>query len=146
MNVKRIVAVGGAVVLASAIAGGVYAATTAFPPRATDTPQVGTVATTTLPSPSTTPTSTPTLAPTPTPTPSAASVVETPTPSAPQDQVKHAAPPAAPAHPAAPVRCPAGSMANSNDGTNDTSCLPTICFSILVPDPAHPECDTPFKP
>jgi len=45
-----------------------------------------------------------------------------------------------------PVRCPAGSQANSNDGTNDTSCFPVICFGITVPDPAHPECDVAFKP
>lgn len=45
-----------------------------------------------------------------------------------------------------PVRCPAGSSANSNDGVNDTSCFPDICFHIPVPDPAHPECDTAFKP
>lgn len=45
-----------------------------------------------------------------------------------------------------PVRCPAGSSANSNDGVNDTSCFPTICFGITVPDPAHPECDVAFKP
>jgi hypothetical protein len=46
----------------------------------------------------------------------------------------------------APVRCPAGSSANSNDGVNDTSCYPDICFSIAVPDPGHPECDAPFRP
>lgn len=45
-----------------------------------------------------------------------------------------------------PIRCPAGSTANSNDGVNDTSCYPNICFSIVVPDPAHPECDAPFRP
>lgn len=45
-----------------------------------------------------------------------------------------------------PIRCPAGSSANSNDGVNDTSCFPTICFGITVPDPAHPECNVAFKP
>lgn len=48
--------------------------------------------------------------------------------------------------PAAPIRCPAGSTANSNDGVNDTSCFPDICFSIVVPNPDHPECDTAFRP
>lgn len=47
---------------------------------------------------------------------------------------------------ASPVRCPAGSTANSSDGINDTSCFPDICFTITVPDPAHPECDTAFRP
>lgn len=57
-------------------------------------------------------------------------------------------PPPAPEPPAqsGPIRCPAGSSANSNDGVNDTSCFPNICFSIVVPDPAHPECDAPFRP
>ena len=45
-----------------------------------------------------------------------------------------------------PVRCPAGSTANSNDGVNDTSCFPNVCYSISVPDPAHPECDYAFRP
>lgn len=45
-----------------------------------------------------------------------------------------------------PIRCPAGSQANSNDGVNDTSCFPVVCFTIQVPDPAHPECDVAFKP
>lgn len=47
---------------------------------------------------------------------------------------------------AGPVRCPAGSSANSNDGVNDTSCFPDICSHIQVPDPEHPECDASFKP
>lgn len=54
--------------------------------------------------------------------------------------------PDSPSAPAAPVRCPAGSQANSNDGVNDTSCFPVVCFTITVPDPAHPECDVAFKP
>jgi hypothetical protein len=45
-----------------------------------------------------------------------------------------------------PIKCPVGSSANSGDGPNDTSCLPTICFHLTLPDPAHPECDTAFKP
>jgi len=52
----------------------------------------------------------------------------------------------APAAPSDPVRCPAGSSANSSDGVNDTSCFPNICFSIAVPDAAHPECDVAFRP
>ncbi len=55
-----------------------------------------------------------------------------------------ASPPPPP--PPAAVKCPAGSTANSNDGRNDTSCYPNICFTIPVPDPAHPECDQAFKP
>jgi hypothetical protein len=47
---------------------------------------------------------------------------------------------------AGPVKCPAGSQANSGDAGNDTSCFPVICFTIVLPDPAHPECVTPFKP
>jgi membrane protein involved in colicin uptake len=62
-----------------------------------------------------------------------------------QTQTVQAAP-SAPSAPAAPIRCPAGSQANSNDGVNDTSCFPTICFTIKVPDPNHPECDVAFKP
>lgn len=53
---------------------------------------------------------------------------------------------AAAKHPGGPIRCPAGSSANSNDGVNDTSCFPNICFGITVPDPAHPECNVAFKP
>lgn len=48
--------------------------------------------------------------------------------------------------PSGPIRCPVGSQANSGDAGNDTSCLPVICFHIVLPDPAHPECNTPFKP
>jgi hypothetical protein len=44
------------------------------------------------------------------------------------------------------VKCPAGSQANTGDGGNDTSCFPDICFHITLPDPAHPECVTAFKP
>lgn len=52
----------------------------------------------------------------------------------------------APAVQAPPVLCPGGSTANSSDGYNDTSCLPDICFSIAIPDAAHPECDAAFRP
>jgi hypothetical protein len=45
-----------------------------------------------------------------------------------------------------PIRCPAGSTANSGDAGNDTSCFPDICFHIALPDATHPECVTPFKP
>ena len=45
-----------------------------------------------------------------------------------------------------PVLCPGGSTATASDGFNDTSCLPDTCFSIMLPDPAHPECDAPFRP
>lgn len=51
-----------------------------------------------------------------------------------------------PAAPAGPVRCPAGSTATESDGTNDLACLPDVCFTIAVPDPAHPECDRSFRP
>jgi len=45
-----------------------------------------------------------------------------------------------------PIKCPAGSSANSGDGPNDTSCFPDICFHLTLPDPAHPECEVAFKP
>lgn len=45
-----------------------------------------------------------------------------------------------------PIRCPAGSTANSGDGGNDTSCFPDICFHVTLPDPAYPQCVTAFKP
>jgi hypothetical protein len=62
-------------------------------------------------------------------------------------QGNQAAPaPADPPAPPAPVRCPSGSTANSSDGTNDTSCMWTVCFTITLPDAAHPECDAAFKP
>ena len=50
------------------------------------------------------------------------------------------------AAPTGPIKCPAGSTANSGDAGNDTSCFPDICFHIVLPDPAHPECVTAFKP
>ena len=48
--------------------------------------------------------------------------------------------------PVALIKCPAGSQANSGNAGNDTSCFPEQCFRMVLPDPAHPECDTPFKP
>jgi len=51
-----------------------------------------------------------------------------------------------PAAPSGPTRCPAGSQANSGDASGDTSCFPEICFHLVLPDPAHPECVTPCKP
>jgi sRNA-binding protein len=49
--------------------------------------------------------------------------------------------------PAGPVKCPAGSISNGADGNgNDISCTYPVCQSIQIPDPAHPECDAPFKP
>jgi hypothetical protein len=53
--------------------------------------------------------------------------------------------------PAAPIRCPAGSSANSGDGGNDTSCLPDHCFHVVIADPTpgaqqYPECEVAFKP
>jgi hypothetical protein len=48
------------------------------------------------------------------------------------------------------VTCPPGSQANSGTTINgvrvDTSCFPEICFHLVLPDPAHPECVTAFKP
>ncbi len=72
--------------------------------------------------------------------------VETPEPTVePAPVVEQPAPAPAPAPPA-PIRCPAGSTANSSDGVNDTSCFPDVCFTIPVPDPAYPECDVAFRP
>lgn len=50
------------------------------------------------------------------------------------------------AAPAGPIKCPAGSSANSGDGPNDTSCFPDICFHSVLPDPNLPQCDVAFKP
>lgn len=47
---------------------------------------------------------------------------------------------------AAHTKCPAGSMANSGNNGIDLTCFPDICFHITLPDPAHPECVTAFKP
>ena len=45
-----------------------------------------------------------------------------------------------------PDLCPSGTQAQSSDGYNDTSCFPTICVNIPVPDPTHPECDYAYPP
>lgn len=44
------------------------------------------------------------------------------------------------------ILCPSGSTSVGSDGFNDTGCLPNACFSLTLPDPTHPECDTPFRP
>jgi membrane protein involved in colicin uptake len=63
-----------------------------------------------------------------------------------QQSAQQASGPSAPSAPSGPVRCPAGSQANSGDASGDTSCFPNICFHFPLPDPNHPECVTPFKP
>lgn len=69
------------------------------------------------------------------------------TPSQPAAPAPAPAPEPEPA-PAPPISCPAGSMAQSNDGYNDTSCLPEHCMYVVVGDPAdpHPECEVAFRP
>jgi hypothetical protein len=44
------------------------------------------------------------------------------------------------------IVCPAGSSGNTGDVQGMTSCFPDICFHITLPDSAHPECVTAFKP
>lgn len=57
-----------------------------------------------------------------------------------------APPPPAPA-PAPPVLCSSiGAVPVASDGYNDTSCTWEVCYSISIPDPAHPECDANFRP
>lgn len=56
------------------------------------------------------------------------------------------APEQAPPAPEPPRTCPGGSQSVGSDGYSDTGCLPDICFSIILPDPTHPECDAPFRP
>lgn len=56
------------------------------------------------------------------------------------------APEPAPEPPPPPVTCPAGSSSVASDGYNDTGCLPDVCFSLILPDVNHPECDAPFRP
>lgn len=75
------------------------------------------------------PTATPTPIETPTAEPEPAPVVEAPAPEP------------------GPVRCPAGSYANSSDGVNDTSCWPDVCATVTTfPDPNYPQCDVAFRP
>lgn len=62
----------------------------------------------------------------------------------PEVEVEPAPPPPPPPPP--PVTCPAGSTSVGSDGTNDTACLPDVCFTLTLPDPNHPECDAPFRP
>ncbi|WP_156454742.1 MULTISPECIES: hypothetical protein [Microbacterium] len=140
MNIRSIIASAVGVVAVVAVAGGAYALITNLPRLEEQVATTVSIVDTTTPSP--TPSPTPSLTSTPveqvsTPTPSP-SVTQAP----PTTQKKQNPAPAT----KAPIRCPAGSSANSNDGVNDTSCYPVICFSIAVPDPAHPECDKPFKP
>lgn len=52
----------------------------------------------------------------------------------------------APQAPSSPTRCPGGSSATESDGTNDTACMWVVCFSLTIPDAAHPECDSAFRP
>lgn len=47
---------------------------------------------------------------------------------------------------AEPIKCPAGSRANSGDGLNDTSCLPEECFYGTISPETHPQCMQPFRP
>lgn len=142
MKRRSWVATGFSVVAVAAIVGGVYASTSAVQRPAVESPTIAPIMQTSTP--------TPTLTPSATPTPEPVAEVVAPAPEAPVEQApveeQKVEDPAPPPPPPAPVRCPAGSSANSSDGVNDTSCFPDICFNIAVPDPAHPECDVAFKP
>lgn len=72
----------------------------------------------------------------------------TPTqPSTPVEQAPAPAPEPEPEPaPAPPVLCAGGSTSVASDGYNDTGCLPNECFSVILPDPAYPQCDAPFRP
>lgn len=86
------------------------------------------------------PTRTPTVSvtPTPTPTPTPAPVVEAPAPVV-EEPVEEA--------PSGPDLCPEGTMANSSDGYNDTSCMPLECLDAQpLPNPAYPQCDYFYPP
>ncbi|WP_022891251.1 hypothetical protein [Agromyces subbeticus] len=48
--------------------------------------------------------------------------------------------------PSGATKCPAGSLPNSGDGENHTSCFPEECFHVTLPDPSYPQCVTAFKP
>lgn len=97
------------------------------------------------------PTPTPTAEPVPVELPVTEAPVE-PAPApvepapAPPAPVVEPAPAPAPPPPPAPVRCPAGSVSTESDGYNDTACTWEVCFTVTVPDPAHPECDAVFRP
>jgi len=100
-----------------------------------------------LNSPAPTPTAVVEEAPTPTPT----VVTSTPSPTPTAEPVvapivEAPAPPPVVEEPSGPVLCPPGTQSNGNDGVNDTSCLPDVCWTIPVPDPAHPECDYAYPP
>lgn len=62
-----------------------------------------------------------------------------------QPPAQQTQPAPAPAPPP-PVRCPGGSNPQENDGHNDTLCMWAVCDSLTLPDPTHPECDSPFRP
>jgi len=86
-----------------------------------------------------------TVTPTPTPTPTVAPVA--PVVVVPAPVVEDPAPVVeAPAAPSGPDLCPAGTTSNGNDGVNDTSCMPLICYTVAIPDPAYPECDHFYPP
>jgi hypothetical protein len=150
------IAIAGVVVVGSAVGIGVHASSVS---STTPTPQVTTSATSS-PVPSDTPNPTvtpdPVVTPSDTPAPAPAPVVVAPAP-APAPLARQAAPAPAPVAVAPapapapvvvtpPIRCPLGSTSQANDGTNDTACLPNVCMTISIPDPAHPECDAVFKP
>lgn len=57
------------------------------------------------------------------------------------------APVVAPAPAPAPlVSCPAGSTAQSQDASGDTSCLPNECMTGVVDPVSMPQCSAPFRP
>jgi chitodextrinase len=57
-----------------------------------------------------------------------------------------AAPPPPPPAQGGPVRCPAGSFAQENDGVNDVWCMWDYCANLTLPSAEHPECYPFFKP
>jgi hypothetical protein len=59
-------------------------------------------------------------------------------------EAEYDAPAAAPV--SGPTKCPPGSLPNSGDGENHTSCFPEECFHVTLPDPSYPQCVTAFKP
>ena len=83
---------------------------------------------------------------TPTPTPTLGPVVEVAIPEPVVDEPVVDEPVYVEPEPAGPVLCPSGTSANANDGYNDISCFPDICFNISVPNPEHPECDVAMPP
>lgn len=160
-NRKRIASTSAAVATVAALVGGAFAfatATSATPAPAPTREMISVVEQ--LPEtniqdlapdvPVATPTPEP-VAVEPAPAPAPAPVEEIAPAPAPVPQAPAPAPavepaPAPPAPAPAPIRCPGGSSATASDGVNDTGCLADVCFSIAVPDPAHPECNAPFRP